>query len=167
MKDQTRVEDIDWKHWIPTNRAVIVYLVRDGRVLLIHKKRGLGNGKVNAPGGHIEPGETPEQAAVREYREEVGLTPGGLALKGKLYFQFLDGMRMEGFVFTADRFRGEPEETDEALPFWCPVDGIPLDRMWEDDFYWLPQLLRGKSVEGRFVFDKDLMLSLEVVISDP
>ncbi|MFH1153641.1 MAG: 8-oxo-dGTP diphosphatase [Pseudomonadota bacterium] len=163
----TRIEDINWKDWAPTNRAVIIYLTTGNQVLLIHKKRGLGSGKINAPGGHIQDGETPEQAAVREYKEEVGLTPGGLLLRGKLYFQFLDGMRMEGFVFTADSFHGDLVETAEAKPFWCPLDQIPLDRMWEDDFYWLPQLLKGKSIDGRFIFDNDTMISLNVIIKDP
>jgi 8-oxo-dGTP diphosphatase len=167
MQIPTHVARVDWNTWVPTNRAVIVYLVVQGRVLLIHKKRGLGSGKVNAPGGHIEAGETPEQTAVREYREEVGLTPEDLVLRGKLRFQFLDGMRMEGFVFLAGGFRGTLTETPEAAPFWCPVDGIPLERMWEDDYYWLPQLLRGKAIDGRFVFDGDAMLSLKVTITDP
>ena len=167
MKNAKNVNDINWTQWTPSERAVIIYLCDNEQVLLIHKKRGLGAGKVNAPGGHIEAGENPEQAAVREYREEVGLTPGGLELKGKLYFHFLDGLKMEGFVFTADSFAGKLVETDEASPFWCPIGEIPLDMMWEDDFYWLPQVLRGKKMDGRFVFDDDKMLSLDVTITDP
>jgi len=161
------IKEIDWELWIPKERAVIVYVCHNDRVLLINKKRGLGAGKVNAPGGHIEEGETPEQAAVRECREEVGLTPKGLELKGKLYFQFLDGLTMEGFVFTANSFTGTMVETDEADPFWCAIDKIPLDRMWEDDFYWLPQVLKGKTMDGRFIFDEDTMVSLKVTIGDP
>lgn len=46
------------------------YAVRDGKVLLIkHKKLGLWL----APGGHIDEGETPDQAALRELKEETGL----------------------------------------------------------------------------------------------
>lgn len=167
METILSVTDIDWNNWVPTERAVIVYLCHNDNVLLINKKRGLGAGKVNAPGGHIEDGETPLDTACREFREEVGLVPGGLALRGKLYFHFLDGLKMEGFVFLADSFKGTLIETDEAEPFWCPIDAIPLDRMWEDDFYWLPQLLRGKAADGKFVFDDDTMLSLDVSITDP
>ena len=43
------------------------------RVLLIRKKRPTWMaGKLNGVGGHIEPGETPEHAMVREFREETG-----------------------------------------------------------------------------------------------
>ena len=57
--------EVDWSRWEPTERAVLCF-VRDGdRVLLIHKKTGLGAGKVNAPGGRIDPGETAEEAAIR------------------------------------------------------------------------------------------------------
>jgi len=50
--------------------VVSAYAVRDGRVLLIkHKKLGLWL----APGGHIDEGETPDEAALRELREETGL----------------------------------------------------------------------------------------------
>src|SRR4051794_35353585 len=45
----------DWAAWVPRERAVLCFIVCGGRVLLIHKKRGLGAGKVNAPGGKIEP----------------------------------------------------------------------------------------------------------------
>ena len=65
--------EVDWSRWEPTERAVLCF-VRDGdRLLLIHKKTGLGAGKVNAPGGRIDPGEAAEEAAVREVREEVGV----------------------------------------------------------------------------------------------
>ena len=52
------VKDINWELWQPEKHAVITYIFSGDKVLLIHKKRGLGAGKVNAPGGHIEPGET-------------------------------------------------------------------------------------------------------------
>ena len=46
---------MDWKNWIPRERANLCFIVKDGSVLLIRKKRGLGAGKVNGPGGKIEP----------------------------------------------------------------------------------------------------------------
>ena len=64
----------DWTTWTPTLRATLLFLVKDGQVLLIRKKRGLGAGKINGPGGKIDPGETPEQCAVRETQEELGIT---------------------------------------------------------------------------------------------
>ena len=48
----------DWSTWQPHERANLCFVVRGEEVLLIHKKRGLGAGKINGPGGRIEPGET-------------------------------------------------------------------------------------------------------------
>ena len=56
---------IDWSTWQPQMLATLLFIFRDGEVLLIRKKRGLGAGKINGPGGKIDPGETPEQCAVR------------------------------------------------------------------------------------------------------
>ena len=148
---------IDWAHWVPKETAVLTFIRRGGELLLIEKKRGLGAGKVNAPGGRIEAGETAEQAAVRETREEVGLTPLGLRPAGRLDFAFTDGYSLCCHVFTADGFEGTMTETDEAAPFWCAESAIPYDRMWADDRLWLPLMLAGRAFEGQFIFDGDRM----------
>ena len=41
-------------------------------------------GEVSFPGGRTDPGETPEQAALREAHEEVGLDPGAVSVRGEL-----------------------------------------------------------------------------------
>ena len=154
--------EMDWGKWVPKDRAVLTFIRSAGRLLLIIKKRGLGRGKVNAPGGRIEPGETPEQAAVRETREEVGLTPLGLRPAGQLEFAFTDGYALRCQVFTATGFHGELTETDEAAPFWCDEGELPYDLMWADDRLWIPLLLAGRPFEGRFVFEGDRMQWHEV-----
>lgn len=151
-------EEIDWGKWVPKDRAVLTFIRCEGRLLLIVKKRGLGQGKVNAPGGRIEPGETPEQAAVRETREEVGLTPCGLRPAGHLDFAFADGYSLSCRVFMADTYTGTLMETDEAEPFWCAESDIPYDRMWADDRLWIPLMLEGSAFDAQFVFDGDRML---------
>lgn len=50
------------------------YVVHDGRLLMTRRRFSEGTFEWAAISGGIEPGETPEQAAVREAREEVGLT---------------------------------------------------------------------------------------------
>jgi 8-oxo-dGTP diphosphatase len=153
-----RVAEIDWRRWEPVDRATLLFVVRGGQVLLIRKKRGLGAGKINGPGGRIEAGETPLQCAIREVREEVGVTAEGAARHGSLAFQFVDGYAIHVLVFRAEHCSGRARETDEALPLWTPVDAIPYDEMWADDRLWLPLLLERRSFEGRFVFDGDVML---------
>ena len=155
-------DEIDWTAWSPQHRATLLFVIRAGRVLLIHKKRGLGAGKINGPGGRIDPGEMPEQCAVREVEEELCVTPVGLKKAGELLFQFVDGLSLHGYVFTATDCRGEPKETDEAIPLWSPVDQIPYERMWADDRIWVPLMLAGRPFTGRFLFDKDALLGYEM-----
>ena len=116
--------------------AALCYILHEGRLLLIRKKRGPGAGKINGPGGKVDPGESMLDAAVRETQEEVGVT------------QRLLGQLAHGDVLVRDH-EGEPRETDEAIPFWCPVDALPYDEMWADDREWMPHFLAGRRFRGR------------------
>src|SRR5438445_9942733 len=106
-----QVEQIDWNNWQPTEKANLCFVVQDGQILLIRKKRGLGAGKINGPGGRLEKGETALQSAIRETQEEVGVTPTGLELAGELFFQFLDGYKLHVSVFSASGCDGTLIET--------------------------------------------------------
>lgn len=154
--------EVDWSTWTPTMVATLVFVVRGHEVLLIRKKRGLGAGKINGPGGRVEAGESAEACAVREVQEELCVTPTGLARVGRLRFQFVDGLRLEATVFTATGCTGEPRETDEAIPLWTAIDRLPFHEMWADDALWLPLALAGGKFDGQFVFDGDEMLTSDV-----
>lgn len=162
--DVKSVNEIDWETWVPTESAVLCFIRDKDQVMLIHKKTGLGKGKINAPGGRIEQGETPEQAAIRETQEEIGLTCTDMKEVGKLHFIFTDGYSLRGTVFVTEKYEGELIETYEAKPFWCPIEKIPYDKMWEDDQYWLPEVIHGAYIKGYFIFDNDTMLSRRVEI---
>ncbi len=159
-----RVDDIDWTEWHPEQRATLMFVIRAQHVLLIRKKRGLGAGKINGPGGRIDPGETPEQCAIRETQEELCVTPTGIRAAGELRFQFVDGLSIHGYVFTAEDCEGEPRETEEAIPLWTALDAIPYDEMWQDDRLWIPHMLAGKPFDGRFIFDDDTMLDEHILV---
>lgn len=158
-------QPIDWQRWVPDDVATLLFVLEPERVLLIRKKRGLGAGKINAPGGRLEPGETTLAAAVREVEEEIGVTPHEVAPRGRLRFQFVDGYKLEAHVFVAGAFQGEPRETDEAIPLWFPRDALPFEEMWADDRLWVPEVLAGNSVDGRFVFDGEVMLEHHLSVS--
>lgn len=160
-------DSFDFASFAPRERAVLLFVLRargDGvrELLLILKKRGLGAGKINAPGGRIEPGETPAEAAMRECQEEVCVSARSPRLAGQLLFQFVDGFSLTCTVFWTDEFTGSPAETDEAVPLWTAEDELPYDAMWQDDRHWLPHLLAGRHFVGRFVFDGDRMARMEL-----
>ena len=160
----TCLADIPWTTWRATDLATLVFVIRDGRILLIRKKRGLGAGKINGPGGRLDPGETPFDCAVRETEEELHTTPVALEHLGELKFQFVDGYGIHVFVYRAADHEGTPTETDEATPIWAPLDDIPYDEMWADDRVWLPLLVAGRRFAGRFIFDGDRMVDYEVTV---
>jgi 8-oxo-dGTP diphosphatase len=157
-----RVRDIDWSRWRAKDPATLVFVVKDRSVLLIRKKTGLGAGKINAPGGRLEPGETPVRGAIREAEEELRITPLDPSYCGENRFQFVDGYSIHVHVFKALDFEGEPTETDEASPIWAPLDRIPYEEMWEDDRLWVPLVLDDVRFSGRYVFDEEEMIDHEL-----
>lgn len=152
------VDQLDWEAWQPHDRATLAFVLRGDEILLIRKKRGLGAGKINGPGGRLDPGESALDCAVREVTEELHVVPRQLEHGGTLLFQFVDGYALHVEVFRAAAHDGEARETDEAIPLWTPKDAIPYGEMWADDFLWLPHLLAGRFFRGRFLFDGDTML---------
>ncbi len=152
----------DWSQWQPNMSANLLFVVDEDRVLLIHKKRGLGAGKINAPGGKIEPGETAVEGAIREVGEELCIVPAHPVRMGVLHFAFLDGLNLHCTVFRSESFLGEPTETDEAVPHWFRFDDIPYERMWEDDRHWLPRMLDGETFDAWFEFDGEQMISRRI-----
>ncbi len=126
------------------------------RVLLRMKKRGFGEGRWNGFGGKVEAGETIEEAAIREIREEAGLEINNLERRGVVDFCFINkpGEVLEVHIFHTSDFAGEPVETEEMRPNWFHVDEIPFAEMWADDPHWFPLFLQGKKFRGRFLFDE-------------
>lgn len=123
------------------------------RVLLMRKKRGVGAGLYNGPGGKVEPDETPKECAVREAREELRIDVHSLEKVGELKFAFGGEPTFFCHVFRSNDFSGPAEVTPEAEPGWFPVDDLPYDEMWEDDRHWLPLLLEGRRFHGLVAFD--------------
>jgi 8-oxo-dGTP diphosphatase len=157
-----RLSDLDWDNWTARDPATLVFVFRDDEILLINKKTGLGKGKVNAPGGKIDPGETPEAGAVRECREELGITVSKLEYCGEHRFQFVDGYSIHVWVYRTREFEGVPIESHEASPLWTRMDRVPYEQMWEDDRYWLPMVIRGERFQTRWIFDGDRMLDYHI-----
>jgi 8-oxo-dGTP diphosphatase len=157
-----KLADVDWDNWQARDPATLVFVIENGKILLIDKKTGLGKGKVNGPGGKVEKGELPEACAIRECQEELSITVSDLQYCGQHRFQFVDGYSIHVWVYKTEKFDGTPTESVEAKPLWVSLNEIPYERMWEDDRIWLPMLLRGERFQGRWIFDGDTMLDYEL-----
>jgi len=128
-------------------------------VLLGLKKTGFGAGKWVGLGGHIEPGEKPAAAAVREVAEEAALLVPADSLQHLASIEFRFPTRpswdQTADVFVTSVFQGEATESDEVAPRWFAEDALPLPLMWDDAQYWLPRVLAGERVDVVITFAAD------------
>lgn len=105
----------------PTDLTVAAVVEHDGKYLLV-EERAMGRRVFTQPGGHIESGETPEQAVIRETLEETGCTVECQDLIG-VYLWIHPQTRQQFLrIVYAARFIG----CDESLPL---DEGI-LARRW-------------------------------------
>jgi 8-oxo-dGTP diphosphatase len=128
-------------------------------VLLGLKKTGFGAGKVVGVGGHVEPGETPEEAICREVMEECGIAvaQADLIPAGTVDFVFpaKPEWDMATTVYLCRNFSGQAQESDEILPRWYAVGELPESQMWADAIHWLPAFLAGGRGHWNIVMNPD------------
>lgn len=136
--------------------ATLCYIFQGGKVLLQKKAKGrFGEGKWNAPGGKIQEGETPKQAAQREVREETGLSVSSLEEKAVIIFTEEGNPPFSVHVYTTNDFSGEVKESEEGKLEWFQASDLPYQSMWEDDRIWLPRILKGEKVRAQFMFSRE------------
>jgi 8-oxo-dGTP pyrophosphatase MutT (NUDIX family) len=105
---------------IKQSGAIVVRLdAKEPRVLLVTAKRNPGNWIF--PKGHIEKGETPEVAALREAKEEAGVVGKVIGPAGILEYRFLGvKARVEYFLAELMREAGPPEDGRQKM--WCGLE---------------------------------------------
>lgn len=92
-----------------------VLVLRDQRILLGKRRNAHGAGDWSPPGGHLDFGETPENCAIREVREETGLTIENARLGGVTNDIFLSEQKHYVTLFIiADCPAGTPELLEPA-----------------------------------------------------
>ncbi len=140
-------------------RAVNLCYVINNRdeILLQYKRKGFGVGKWNGPGGKVEPGETLEQATVREVKEETGLDIKNLKKMAELEFYFINKAEWNqiAHVYITRDFNGSIIDSEEGKLKWFNINEIPYNEMWDDDSYWLPNILNGEFIKMKFYFDNN------------
>lgn len=121
------------------------------------KRRGFGVGKWNGPGGKMEPGETSEQAVIREVKEETGLDVKDLKKVAELefFFEEKEEWNQAADAYITKNFSGKIEASDEGELKWFKINELPFNQMWEDDPYWLPRALAEEFMKMKFYFDKN------------
>ena len=141
----------------PTPRHVfevftLGFLVREGQVLLLERRKPPNAGRWNAPGGKLEAGEDPIQGVVREFAEETGLVLQDPVLRAILCFHELDGRWRPQMIYTflAHAATGELLASEEGRLAWWPVEQVLRDpRVVGNIPLFLPRMLEP---EPPFVF---------------
>ena len=105
-------------------KAVRCYLVKDNKVVVTkYKEENKKAGYYEIPGGKIEEGETSEQTAIREMKEETGLKIKNLKYKGKMIIEYPN--RIFDFeVFICNECEGKPQDFEENTSEWIEINEL-------------------------------------------
>ena len=149
--DGRSVETGSEKEGVIVRETTLCYLKRGGCWLMLHrtkKKNDQNGGKWIGVGGKLEPGESPEDCAAREIREETGLIAEELHLRSVITFLSDEYEPERMYLFTTNRFHGDTIVCDEGDLAWIPVDDVMSLPTWEGDRLFLEKIR--DSEEGYF-----------------
>jgi len=109
--------------------TVATVVSRAGQLLLVEEDKG-GRRVLNQPAGHLDPGETLLQAAVRETREETGWDVRLTGFIGSYQWTADDGTPFLRFAFEAEPLQHHPEQALDAgivQALWLTPSALQAD----------------------------------------
>jgi 8-oxo-dGTP diphosphatase len=131
------------------------------RVLMLHRNKEPNKGLWVAPGGKVELHEAPIECAIRELREETGLTARRMQLRGLVTevspredYQWLL------FIYVTDDAKGELIQCNEGHLAWVELSAVPLLPIPQADAIFFPKVIddNGSFYQARYTYDADLRL---------
>jgi len=150
--------------------ATLCYIRQNGCTLMVHrikKANDMHAGKWNGLGGKFEPGETPEECAVREIWEESGLRVKNMVLKGILTFPAFDDQEdWYAFIFVVDDFEGQLIDSPEGNLQWIQDSQLLDLNLWPGDRIFIPWLDHPGFFSGKFDYQKKELADYQVVYYD-
>ncbi len=134
----------------------IIEDTKNHKFLMIRHHRGINKGCINFPGGKKEANETIEECVRRETLEETGLTILNPVNVGYVEFPRFD---FYVHIFKSTEFTGTiRQNSDEVETFWQNAENIPYGEMREADQDFIPEILSGKYVKKRYIYDENFKL---------
>lgn len=116
--------------------TTLCYLEQEDAFLMMHrtkKKNDLNQDKWVGVGGKFETDETPEECLLREAKEETGFTLSSFRIRGIVTFLSDQWDTEYMFLYTADRWEGQPIPCDEGELEWIKKSDVKKLRLWEGD----------------------------------
>ena len=145
--------------------TVLCYIIKDDEVLMLKKKEikdDMNSNKWLGVGGHIEEGEHPDDAILRETKEETGLTLTSYDLLGIIKF-YMDGKYSEKiYVYVGYEVKGELIPCDEGtLQFFKKEEILNLP-LWEGDKVFLKPLLDNKKFKCNLYYNGEKLINYKI-----
>jgi 8-oxo-dGTP diphosphatase len=130
------------------NRAPLLVsagvIQRDGRILVGQRRRGDRHAlKWEFPGGKVEAGETPQQALVRELREELQIEAIVGSELARYEHEYPNGSRVHLLFFAVRNYEGEPLARVFEQIRWTALESLPELDFLEGDLDFVRRLARG------------------------
>ena len=145
-------------------KTVLCYLKKNDSYLLLFRDKkadDMNKGKWIGVGGHVEKGETNDEAAIREVKEETGLDVQFLDCCGEVLFVNDDYTEMM-YIYEITDFSGELIECDEGDLKWIPIKDIYNYPMWEGDKTFLPKVINHEPYfKMKLTYSKNELISVE------
>ena len=145
-----------------TIQVVASIIHQNGKILATQRGYGEYKGLWEFPGGKMEPGETEEQAIIREIREETGLTIENPTLCGTKQFPTRNGERYVVFFYKTNRFSGELKSSDEGEVFWIPRNTLNQYTL-VDDFEAMVRVFESENVSEFYYYLEDHQWKLKLL----
>ena len=137
--------------------ATLIYVQKDNHTLMLHRNKRENDyhkGKWNGLGGKTEPGESPEECAIRELYEESGLKAKKMQMNGFITFPLFDGVNdWHVFLFTVTEFEGELIDCNEGHLEWIPNEKLTELNLWEGDKIFIPWLFEDRFFSAKFIYE--------------
>lgn len=147
--------------------ATLCYVIKDNKTLMIYrnkKENDYHEGKWNGLGGKFETGESPEDCAIREMKEETGLDVKNPIMKGFITFPNFDGVDdWYVFVFVFKEFEGELIDSPEGHLEWIDNDKLTELNLWDGDKIFLPWLFQEKFFSAKFNYENGKFVDYSVI----